>query len=162
MKDRYTEADFEQLSWHDCHIWRFELRSGEPEEGDWASDFALEIDFIAEWICGTEGGAQFRVIPATLVFQGVTDLKIHVDWSDTGFQCALHDVSIDRIERQHVADQKVCLDRPYYEWRIRLNWPEGGLITFGAAGFMQTLHGGGILTGKQKLSLNERRRLTGR
>ena len=26
----YTEADFDRLSWHDCHIWGIELRAGLP------------------------------------------------------------------------------------------------------------------------------------
>ena len=75
----YTEADFDRLSWHDCHIWGIELRAGDPDDGDWTSDLVLDIDFIVEWICGTGGGGQFRVAPATLVFHGVTDPKIDID-----------------------------------------------------------------------------------
>ena len=67
----YTEADFDRLSWHDCHIWGIELRAGDADDGDWTSD--LVLDSIMEWICGTGGGGQFRVAPATLVFHGVTD-----------------------------------------------------------------------------------------
>ena len=48
----YTEADFDCLSWHDCHIWGIELRAGDPDDGDWTSDLVLDIDFIVEWICG--------------------------------------------------------------------------------------------------------------
>ena len=160
METRYTEADFDRLSWHDCTVWRFELRAGDPDRGEWVAELALDLDFIAEWICGAGGGAQFRVVPAQLVFYGVTDLKIGIDWGDSGFRCALHEVSIDRIERERVADQQVYLDRPYYRWSIRLNWPQGGEITFGAAGFTQTLSGEGVLTDRQQLSLEERRRLT--
>ena len=75
----YTEADFGRFSWHDCHIWGIELRAGDPDDGDWTSDLVLDIDFIVEWICGTGGGGQFRVAPATLVFHGVTDPKIAID-----------------------------------------------------------------------------------
>ena len=57
----YTEADFDRLSWHDCHIWGIELRAGDPDDGDWTSDLVLDIDFIVEWICGAGGGGQFRV-----------------------------------------------------------------------------------------------------
>ena len=160
--NRYTEADFEKLSWHDCHIWRVELRPGDPDEGDWTSDLALDIDFIVDWTCGVGGGGQFRVAPATLVFHGVTDLRITVDWGDTGFRVALHEVSIDRIEREVVRDQKVYLDRPYYSWQIKLNWPQSGQIAFGAVGFTQTLLAEAILTDQQKLSLRQRRRQTSR
>lgn len=162
MATPYTETDFEQLSWHDCHIWSFELRAGEPDEGDWTSDLAFDIDFIVEWLCGVTGGGQFRVAPATLVFHGVTDLNINIDWGDSGFRTALHPVSIHHIEREVVQGQKVYLDRPYYSWRILLNWPQSGVIAFGAVGFTQTLDGEAVLKGQQKLTLRERRRLTGR
>ena len=158
----HTEADFERLSWHDCHIWGLEFRAGEPDEGDWTSDLVLDVDFIAEWLCGVSGGAQFRVAPATLAFHGVTDPRINIDWGQSGFQVALHGVSIDSIERERVSGQKVFLDRPYYRWRILLNWPKAGEIAFGAVGFTQTLLAEPVVTDKQHLSLRERSILTGR
>ena len=158
----YTEADFERLSWHDCHIWAIEVRPGDPDEGHWTSDLALDIDFIAEWICGVGGGGQFRVAPATLVFHGVTDPKIDINWGRSGFQVALHPASIATIEREAVREQKVYLDRPYYRWRIGLSWPDASEITFGAVGFTQTLRAEPILTERQCLSLKERNRLTNR
>lgn len=161
MTKIYTESDFDQLSWHDCHFWRLELRAGDPDEGDWTSDLILDIDFIVEWLCGVDGGAQFRVAPAVLVFHGVTDLSINIDWGDSGFRSALHEVSIDRIERERVREQKVYLDRPYYSWRILLNWPKSGAITFGAVGFTQTLVSETVLTDQQRLSRRERHSLTG-
>jgi hypothetical protein len=158
----YTEADFDCLSWHDCHIWAIELHPGNPDVGDWTSDIALDIDFIVEWICGVGQGAQFRVAPATLVFHGVTDPKIDIDWGHSGHQASVHPASMDGIERELLQDQKVFLDRPYYRWRIRLNWPESGGIAFGAVGFTQTLHAEPVLTDKQCLSRSERSRLTRR
>jgi hypothetical protein len=116
---RHTEADFDRLSWHDCHIWGVALHVGDPDENDWTSDLVLDIDYIVEWVCGVGGGGQFRVAPATLAFHGVTDPRITIDWGDSGFRVALHGISIDRIEREPVRDQKVFLDRPYYGWRIR-------------------------------------------
>ena len=130
MVTRYTEADFDRLSWHDCHVWGVALHVGDPAENDWTSDLVLDLDYIVEWICGADGGAQFRV--------------------------ALHAVSIDRVERVRVQDQKVFLDRPYYGWRIVLNWPQGGEIAFGAVGFTQTLRADPILTDKQHLSRTQR------
>jgi hypothetical protein len=155
----YTEADFDHLSWHDCSIWAFELRAGNPDNGDWTSDLVLDIDFIVEWICSVDGGGQFRVAPASLVFHGVTDPKINIDWGTSGYQVALHPLSIGSIERKQIQNQKVHLDRPYYSWRIYLNWPNGGEIAFGAVGFTQTLHSEPILTENQCLSLSERIRL---
>jgi hypothetical protein len=157
-----TDMDFDKLSWHDCHIWAIELHAGDSDAGDWTSDLALDIDFIVEWICGVGGGGQFRVAPASLVFHGVTDPKIQISWGDSGFQTALHPISIGSIEREPIQNQKVYLDRPYYRWRIRLNWPDGGDISFGAFGFTQTLKADPVLTKMQCLSRNERLRLTSR
>jgi hypothetical protein len=155
----HTVADFEGLSWHDCHIWGLELRAGAPEEDDWTSDLALDLDFIADWLCGVDGATRFRVAPATLVFHGVSDLRIAIDWGRSDFQVALHDASIDRIDREPVADQKVYRDRPYYRWTIRFNWPRGGEIGFGAVGFTQTLHAEPVLSDAQRLSPSQRSRL---
>ena len=160
MPTTYTEHEFDRLSWHDCHIWGIELRLGEPDEDDWTSDLALDIDFIVEWLCGVDGGYQFRVAPAWLVFHGVTDLKININWGDSGFQVAPYAASIDRIEREPVRDQKVYLDQPYYGWRVKLNAPASGEVAFGAVGFTQTLHAEPVLTDNQRLSLRERTRLT--
>jgi hypothetical protein len=152
----FTDAGFDRLSFHDCHIWGLEFRAGDADRGEWVSDLVLDLDYIVEWICGVGGGAQFRVAPATLVFEGATDLNIAVDWGRSGFRCALHQPSIDRIEREPVSDQKIYLDRTYYSWTIRLNWPAGGKIAFGAAGFVLTTRGEAILTDRQKLSIAER------
>ena len=157
-----TEADFDRLSWHDCHIWAVELRVGDPDEGDWTSDIALDIDFIVEWICGVGGGGQFRVAPASLVFHGVTDPKIDINWGHSGLQASLHPASIDHVERELIRNQKGYLDRPYYSWTLRLNWPMGSEITFGAVGFTQTVRADPVLTDKQCLSFSERSRLTRR
>src|SRR5262249_5795553 len=137
-----------------------DFHAGDPAANDWTSDLVLDLDFITEWLCRTEGGGQFRVAPATLAFHGVTDLRIAIDWGRTGFQSALHEVSIDRIERVPIAAQKIYLDRPYWSWTIRLNWPEGGQIALGAVGFTLTLRAEPILIGEQRLSRAERMRLT--
>ena len=158
----YTDADFDQLSWHDCHIWGVELRAGDPDDGDWTSELALDLDFIVEWMCGVGGGGQFRVAPATLVFHGVTDPKIDIDWGRSGCQTSLHPASIADVGRELIQEQRVYLDRPYYRWRIRLNWPDSSEIAFGAVGFIQTLRAEPVLSEKQCLSLRERRRLTSR
>ena len=154
-----TEPEFDGWSWHDCHLWGLSFRVGDPDEDDWTADLVLDIDVIVEWICGVSGGHQFRVAPATLVFHGVTDPQIRIDAGDSGHRTAIHLASIDHIERAPVADQKVFLDRPYYRWRILLNWPQGSELAFGAAGFTQTLLADPVLKEVQHLSLTERSRL---
>lgn len=159
MDERYTDAQFEALSWHDCHIWALDFQVGDADEHDWTSDLTLDIDFIEEWVCGVSGGARFRVAPASLTFHGVTDPRIHIDSGDSGFRTAIHLVSIDRIERTRVTDQQVFLDRPYYRWNIRLNWPAGGEISFGSVGFTQKRLAEPVLTDRQHLSAKDRSRL---
>ena len=155
-----TERDFDRISWHDCHIWGVAFCPGNPKENDWTSDLVLDIDFIVEWVCAVDGrGGEFRVAPAAMVFHGVTDPRIAIDWDSGGAQVALHPVSIDRIDREPVREQKVFLDRPYYRWRILMNWPKGGEIAFGAVGFTQRLLAKPVLTKTQHLSLAGRRRL---
>jgi hypothetical protein len=162
MPTPQTEVEFEKLSWHDCHIWRFDLQVGDPDEDDWTSDLVIGVDFIVEWLCGVDRSVKFKIAPATLVFHGVTDPRIAINWGDTGFQASIFEPSIGEIVREQVKDQKVFLDRPYYRWRIELNWPDGGEITFGAAGFTQTLLAEPVVCDRQHLSLKERSRLTGR
>jgi len=162
MATVWTERDFDRLSWHDCHIRRIDLVAGDADEGDRTSDLALGLDVIVEWLCGVGGGAQSWIAPATLVFHGVTDPRIAIDWGHACGQVALHPVSIDRIQRERLQGQKVYLGRAYYRWRIVLNWPVAGEITFGAVGFMQTLLAEPVLCGTQQLSPRERSRLLGR
>ena len=156
MDTPHTESDFDALSWHDCRIWAVEFRTGDPGEQDWTSDLALDIDFILEWHCGTLGSVQFRIAPASLVFHGVTDPNLNIDWGTSGFQVAPYDITIDRIQREPVREQKVFLDRPYFSWRIMLNSPRAGILSFGAVGFTQHLRGEPVLADKQSLSLQQR------
>lgn len=156
-----THADFDATSWHDNYLYGLSIDIGDIEKGDWRSELVLDIDHIAEWVKDDDGKICFQVAPATLVFHSVTDLKLAIDWGDSGFQTALHEASIDHIEREQITNQKICLDRPYYHWRIVLNWPTGGELTFGASGYTQTLRAKPILQNEQKLSVSTRASLGG-
>lgn len=150
-----TEAEFDAVSWHDGCIYGFALRLGNPAAGDWSCDLVLDIDYISEWVPGSDG-MRFQVAPATLVFHGLTDLRVHFEWGPTEFRGSPDLLSIDRIERERIVDAKVFLDRPYYHWRIRLNAPPGGEIGFGAFGFTQTLRSAPQLSDEQRLSAAQR------
>jgi hypothetical protein len=160
MVPTHTEADFDDLSWHDCHIWGLHFDVGDPDEDDWTSDLALDLDYIVEWLRPQPDKLAFRVAPATLVFHGVTDPRISVSWGNSGFQNALHGISIDAIYRERVQEQRVYLDRPYFSWRIAFNWPAGDEITFGAVGFTQSLLADPVVVNTQHLSRSTRSRLT--
>ena len=162
MPTQQTDADFEKLSWHDCNIWQIEFQVGDPENRERTNDLVLGIDFIAEWVVGGDQSMKFKVVPATLAFHGVTDPRIDVSWGETGFQVSIFEPSIGQIERELVENPKVFLDRLHYRWRIALNFPEGGEITFGAVGFTQKFLAEPVLCEKQHLSFTERHRLIGR
>jgi hypothetical protein len=152
MQDEQSAKEFAPLLWHDNPIHGLRLEIGDPDAGDWRSELVLDLDHIVAWTCGdTDGAAPFQVAPATLTFHHASDLRLAVDCGDSGGQVALHELSIDRVTREPVPDQKVCLDRPYYRWRIDLNWPQGGLIAFAASGFTLTLRAEPIASATPRL-----------
>jgi len=154
-----TEADFERLSWHDNPVYGFSI---DNDVTQWKSDLVLDIDHIVEWLCGVGRTTQFKISAATLTFHHVTDLKVNVDWGDSGKQVAVGEMTLDHIARQRVEKQLICLDRPYYSWTLRLNSPRpGGEINFGASGFTQVLRQEPVLCDEQKLEPAVRAKLSG-
>jgi hypothetical protein len=157
MQQRVSDADFARLSWHDDTDYGLRFEVGDSARGDWRSELVLELDHIVEWVCGSDRSVRFRVAPATLVFHDITDLRIALDWGDSGHRTALGEPQIDAITRAALEDQKICLDRPYYRWRIALNWPPGGEVGFGASGLTQTLRAAPLLLDQQRLPPESRR-----
>ena len=143
-----TALEFAPYAWHDNIVHAVRTRIGHPEQGDWRSELTLDIDHIVEWPSSTD--RLFKVVPATLTFHDAGDLSISID-SGTD-QIALYEWSIDHIDREAIADQKVCLDRPYYRWRIELNWPKGGRIGFAASGFTQVARADPVLSATVRLA----------
>jgi len=156
MAQPASNPDFDDWSWHDNALYGVGLDVGDCARGDWHADLVLDIDHIVEWLCGADGQVRFRVAPATLTFHHVTDLHIAIDCGDSGGRIALYPLSIDAITRERIADQKICLDRPYYRWRIGLNLPQGGALSFGASGFTQTLRAEPVVLDQQQLSPADR------
>lgn len=146
----FTETDFDRLSWHDNPVYGFFV---DNDVTVWKSDLIFDVDFIVEWLCAIGRTAQFQIAPATLTFHHVTDLKMSIDWGDSGMQVAVGEMVLDHIVRQRVEKQRICLDRPYYRWTLRLNSPRpGGEISFGASGFTQVLRQQPVLCDEQKLA----------
>ncbi len=148
------QADFDALSWHDCHIWAIAFQPGNPNHGDWTSDLAFDIDFICQWQCD-DGACRFRVAPAMLIFHDVSDARIAIVWDRTSYA---HELSIAEIVREPLARDETGLaqDKPSYRWIIKLNWPENGEISFIASGFTQTLSAKPALLDEQSFSLAAR------
>ncbi|WP_116812869.1 hypothetical protein [Steroidobacter cummioxidans] len=146
MRQIWTDADFERMSWHDNHVHAIRCVEGENGEGE----LVLDIDHILEWLKGNEGGLRFRVQPATLVFHSVMFLRIAIDYAAA--TAAFGPFMIDGIERR-------IEKREHYEaqvWRLPISWP-GGQIEFEARGFTQTAEGLPLVTSSQQLTPAERR-----
>ena len=154
----YTEADYAELCWHDCHIWGMQFRSGNSGRSDWTSELALDLDFICEWRCGN-GCCQFLVAPALLAFHGVAEAKIAIEWGSLNL---MHEVSIAEIDREPAQSKGLDPVKPNYRWTIKLNWPESGEISLLAHGFTKTLQAGPILIDEQRFSFDARQKLLGR
>lgn len=141
----WTEADFDNLSWHDNAV--HSIRVVEGEYG--AGQLLLDIDYILEWLRDDSGGISFRIAPATLQFRDVTNLKITLDYETP--TAGLTPFSLDRIERR-------LERRDRYEavlWTLAVNWPIGS-ITFEAKGFRQFLRGPAVVSHEQHLSVEAR------
>lgn len=145
---KWTMADFESLSWHDCHVYGFGLE--EREHG--TAELSFDLDFIVEWLCRTDRSAEFRVAPATLTFQEVFGLRVELDYASV--TAAMCPFSLDGIERESAT---VATGHSSFRWRLPVNWPRG-LITFESPGFTQVLRQPPILVPRQALLPGERGR----
>ncbi|NMO17537.1 hypothetical protein HPC49_09975 [Pyxidicoccus fallax] len=123
MKTEWTEADFHELSWHDVHVYavgavpeRFEVR--------------LDLDFIVEWLAPGPGASalDFRVAPATLVFENAGELQVHLS-SPTGV------LTLQELRRE---DEQRLPGASMSTWRWTLVANEGS-VALRASGFRQFL-----------------------
>jgi hypothetical protein len=159
VKTTFTDEDFDALSWHDCHVHGIELRTGHWGDGDWTSELALDIDFIVGGSCAIGREVVVLVAPATLVFHDATALRIGITWAPRGSGRPLEPASISHIER-HPPDGAQASGKKAYEWTIAFNWPDGGVIEFGATRFSQQLRSEPVDAGSaQHLSTAQRRDL---
>jgi hypothetical protein len=137
----WTEADFERMSWHDTHVHGLQIEGG-GQNG--TGTFALDLDYIVEWLPPIEGAFQFRLAPATLIFYDVFALKIDLNWVGA----AMTPFSMSSIGRKKLAHDS-------WAWSIGVNWPEG-FITFESTRFTQVLRAPLITKSEQYLEPEER------
>ncbi|HEV8678118.1 MAG TPA: hypothetical protein VGQ90_01990 [Stellaceae bacterium] len=143
----------DEYSWHDDLIYGLHLRSPDPDRNIWRSELVLDIDHIVEWVPKPEGCVAFLMAPAILVFHDVGDLKIAIDFTaDDGYQRNLNELAIDRIEREPMPTART----ESYRWRIKLNLPARGEISFIASRFTLTLAAPPQLTDEQRFPAGHR------
>ena len=142
--ERWTESDFERMSWHDNHVHAVRIQEGEHGAGElW-----LDLDYILEWL-EQDHGFKYRIVPACLKFLQVTSLRMSINYAAAS--AAMGPFSIASIERTEVPREHyvACV------WRIPINWPSGE-IEFEASGFEQLSRGEAVLTQAQALTARER------
>src|SRR5678815_1127641 len=91
-----TENDFERMSWDGCRMWKLEIVAG---LSDGKTDLVFGLDLVVDALCGFDREALFKLAPAALTFHAVTDLKIGVDFGDSGHRLPLQPMSIAAITR---------------------------------------------------------------
>jgi hypothetical protein len=140
VKATWTEADFDQMSWHDCAVHAVAVEPAPPCPGR----LLVDLDYIVEWVCPTPPATAygFRTCPATLVFDDAWDLAGEIDLQGFSFE-----MSLDAVERsgpdQHGA----------FGWTLV---GHGFSLTLRASGFTLYLRGRPILSPHQRLSIDQR------
>ncbi|HZG01938.1 MAG TPA: hypothetical protein VEY71_13110 [Chitinophagales bacterium] len=90
-KQVWTDVDFDQMGWHDSHIYKIRV----------TEDLELDIDYILQWNKPEIEGLAFTfwVAPATLVFKNISELSFELN---TAFDEA---VEIQDIEKTQKGDR---------------------------------------------------------
>ena len=61
---RWTDQDFDLLSWHDNYVHGLSLHKGEHGTGQ----FDIDLDFIVEWLRPSDDSFRFVVAPVRSTF----------------------------------------------------------------------------------------------
>ena len=147
-----TTDPFDDIGWHDNAIHGFGIAEGDD---GCSGQLTLDIDHILEWIPPPDGEQRFlfAVAPAQLVFHEVTGLAIAIDYASRS--AALQPMQIDDIRREVVTYPNGYSS---FSWKIELNWPEGGFISFDSPRMSQTLTGEPVRSTAQWLMPSQRTR----
>jgi hypothetical protein len=142
---RWTDEDFDRMSWHDNAFHGIRISEGEYGSGT----LTFDIDYILDWVKLESGGIGFRIAPATLIFFEVTNLVVNIDYAKP--TAGLTPFSVDSVNRT----EQVRANYTAIVWEINLNWPVGS-ISFEATGFEQSLRSDPVLSEQQTLTPGER------
>ncbi len=135
----WSDADFEQMGWHDVHVHAFRLI---VETGE----VCFDIDYIFQWVVPVppDNYYKFWVAPATLVFDNSSDVELH--WSSSNL------FELDGISRSgevgHSTGNK--------SWLWSLNGTIGGSGSLRASGYRMYVRKPPVLIEGQHLTLQER------
>ena len=139
----WTEADFEQMGWHDARIHAIAFL---PD----SFELMLDIDYILQWVDPAEDETYFKfwVAPATLVFENVYDLHIDLE-PFAGVE--IQDIHKEKPQKPQNAEY---IGRDM-EWRWVIEAQEGE-ISLRAVGYKQYFRSEPIFGEGQSLALDVR------
>ena len=140
----WTEADFEQMGWHDIHIHAVAFR---PE----LFELWLDVDYIFKWVHPQGGETFFRfwVAPATLIFTNVHSLRFDFESHDG-------ELSLQGIKRSNpcpARNAEYLTKKTEWSWLLDCN---EGEIAFHSVGFSQFTRRPPVLNQAQKLDMEQR------
>jgi hypothetical protein len=142
-KSVWSDADFDQMLWHDVTIHAVATHTEGLAE-NFQSRLLIDLDYIAAWVRPTspDDGFSFWVSPATLVFDDVWDLAGNVD-------CQSCELTMNGLRRLPLNDRRPDLPR----WHIEGHEFD---LKFHASGYRLYIRRAPVLTDEQTLSLAER------
>lgn len=120
----WTEADFDQMGWHDVHIHAIAF-STETHE------LLLDIDYMFAWVDpeAPDPHYTFWMAPCTLVFSNVHNFIADIEW---GLGLEIDDVSREDAGRP----QNAAYIKRNREWKWNFDCQEGS-FSFHSVGYMQ-------------------------
>ncbi|WP_447635657.1 hypothetical protein [Flavobacterium microcysteis] len=136
VKEIWTDADFEEMGWHDSYIHAISLLNENLE-------FCLDIDYLFKWVLDDQSNLyNFWVSPCTLLFLNVLNLKIDIDFQNT---VGLDILDINRNNPRTSSDKEKTL------WDFEII-TDKGYITFESSGYKQVVKKQPILSQSQVLT----------
>ncbi len=116
----YSDTAFNEMGWHDNRVYSI----GVPTEDN---KFTLDIDYIFEWSKEGDEHSGCWISPCELIFKGVHDLKINIDFKQYVF---LFISTIIRTNKRLSPNGTVVI----WDYKIEL---DNGVIELSATGFEQ-------------------------
>ena len=140
----WTEADFDEMGWHDSQIHALAFL---PEH----FELAFDIDYIFQWLHPASNETQFKfwVAPATLIFENVYDVEFDIDSYNGGLE-------IDNIRREDARPPRNAEHAGREnEWLWVIECQEGE-IKFRSVGYNQFIRSAPQLGQTQAIDLKTR------
>ena len=140
VKSLWTESDFENMGWHDSHIYGISFGQ------DFQLDF--DIDYIFKWVL-TGKTYHFWVSPCTLSFQNVYETRFELSPKETG-------IDIDNIgfsNPQRPKNVEFIGRETEFDWSVETHQ---GLISFKSVGYKQYVRQAPKYLASQLIGLTER------